>query len=74
MAESSVPADELSYIAYRVKKGDIYLLRNSLVPSCLVECGFVTGYLDYQNFQKESYKKLVAKYIKQGIENYLLTC
>lgn len=55
------------------KKGDIYLLRNSLVPSCLVECGFVTGYLDYQNFQKESYKKLVAKYIKQGIENYLLT-
>ena len=56
------------------KKGDIYLLRNSLVPSCLVECGFVTGYLDYQNFQKESYKKLVAKYIKQGIENYLLKC
>ena len=55
-----------------VKKGDIFLLRNSLVDCCLIECGFVTGSIDYQNFQTEKYKKIIAEYIAFGIENYLI--
>ena len=54
-----------------VKKGDIYLLRNSLVPSCLVECGFVSGDKDYMNFQSKEYKELIAKNIALGVEKYL---
>lgn len=56
----------------KVKKTDIYLLRNSLIPCCLIECGFVTGNIDYQNFQNKGYKKEVALKICKGIEDYLL--
>lgn len=56
----------------KVKKTDIYLLRNSLIPCCLIECGFVTGNIDYQNFQNIGYKKEVALKICKGIEDYLL--
>jgi len=54
------------------KKGDIYLLRNAMVPNCLIECGFVTGNIDYEKFQNKDYKKEVALKICDGIENYLL--
>lgn len=56
----------------KIKKDDIYLLKNSLIPCCLIECGFVTGNIDYQNFQNKEYKKEVAIKICEGIENYLL--
>lgn len=56
----------------KVKKGDIYLLRNSLIPCCLIECGFVTGNVDYKNFLNLEYKKKISLLICEGIENYLL--
>ena len=55
----------------KAKKEDIYLLRNSLVPSCLVECGFVSGDKDYKYFQTKEYKELIAKNIAVGVEKYL---
>jgi N-acetylmuramoyl-L-alanine amidase len=54
-----------------VRKARFYVLRNSRMPSTLVEVGFVTGYEDVNNLVNPNYQQQMARAIAQGIIDYL---
>lgn len=56
-----------------IKKQDFYLLRNAMIPSVLIECGFLSNASDRNNLQKESYQNQIAECIVQGITAYYQT-
>ncbi len=51
-------------------KNDIYLFEEALVPTVLVECGFLSNPKDLENLKKEQYRKKLASCILNGIEEY----
>lgn len=55
-----------------VKKSgtEIYILYHSIIPTVLVECGFVSNGEDLENLKTESYKNQLAVTIAQGIMDY----
>ncbi len=52
------------------EKNDIYLLRNSDIPTVLVECGFLSNPKEEELLQKNQYQKLLAKCIYKGLVEY----
>lgn len=54
-----------------VRKARFYVLRNSRMPSTLVEMGFVTGYEDSSKLGDPNYQRQMAQAIAQGIIEYL---
>ncbi|MFM1843589.1 MAG: N-acetylmuramoyl-L-alanine amidase [Cyanobacteriota bacterium] len=54
-----------------VRKARFYVLRNSRMPSTLVETGFVTGYEDNAKLTNPAYQKQMAQAIARGILEYL---
>jgi len=54
-----------------VKQGNLYVLRNSAMPSALVETGFVTGRQDARRLADPNFRKRMAKAIADGILKYV---
>lgn len=50
---------------------DYYLLRNTKVPTVIVECGFLSNYEEAKKLSDDMYQKKVAQAIFIGIEQYL---
>ncbi len=55
----------------RVRQARFYVLRNSSMPSVLVEVGFVTGSQDSRNLSNASFQQQMAEAIAAGIVQYL---
>lgn len=55
----------------RVRKARFYVLRNSRMPSTLVEVGFVTGYDDAAKLTNPTYQRQMAQAIARGIMEYM---
>lgn len=51
--------------------GDYYLLRNTSVPTVIVECAFLSNYDEAGRITDEEYQNKVAGAIVKGIEEYL---
>ena len=54
-----------------VKQARFYVLRNTAMPSILVEVGFVTGQFDSRNLANPTYRSQMAQAIALGILRYL---
>lgn len=54
-----------------VRRARFYVLRNSAMPSVLVETGFVTGYDDSARLATPAYQNQMAAAIARGILQYL---
>lgn len=54
-----------------VRKARFYVLRNSRMPSTLVETGFVTGYEDNAKLTNPAFQQQMAQAIARGILEYL---
>ncbi|MFB2837720.1 N-acetylmuramoyl-L-alanine amidase [Floridanema evergladense] len=54
-----------------VRRARFYVLRNSAMPSVLVETGFVTGYEDSARLATPAYQNQMAEAIARGILQYL---
>lgn len=54
-----------------VRRARFYVLRNSRMPSTLVEVGFVTGREDAMNLQDPDYQRRMAQSITSGILEYI---
>lgn len=54
-----------------VRSARFYVLRNSRMPSTLVEVGFVTGYEDSVKLTNPSFRSQMAQAIARGILEYL---
>ncbi len=54
-----------------VRKARFYVLRNSKMPSALVELGYLTGNVDSEKLQDPSYRSQMAQAIAAGIIEYI---
>ena len=55
-----------------VKKGDgIFILKNSKIPSVLVECGFLSNPAEREKLKTDEYRDTLAWSIYCGIVKYL---
>jgi len=52
-----------------VRRRGFYVLRNTRIPSVLVECGFLTNPNEAQYAQNSSYRQKLASEIAHGIQN-----
>ncbi|MCR5704866.1 MAG: N-acetylmuramoyl-L-alanine amidase [Eubacterium sp.] len=52
-------------------ESDFYVVRNSKVPSCLVEVGFLSAKEEGKKLKEDKYQKKIANGITKGIEHYL---
>ena len=55
----------------RVRRARFYVLRNSRMPSTLVEVGFVTGYDDSAKLTNPTYQRQMAQAIARGVIEYM---
>lgn len=53
------------------KEENFYVLKNTIMPAVLIECGFFDNKKDYVFLANPKYQATIAWYIYQGIENYL---
>jgi N-acetylmuramoyl-L-alanine amidase len=49
---------------------DIFLLYNSVIPSVIVECGFLSNPADLENLKSEDYQKAISWAIAEGVVKY----
>ncbi|MFR1708179.1 MAG: cell wall-binding repeat-containing protein [Clostridium sp.] len=56
-----------------VKTNDYHVVRETKMPSTLVECGFISNYNEAMKMKTNSYQELLANGIVNGITNYLNT-
>jgi N-acetylmuramoyl-L-alanine amidase len=53
-----------------LKKERIMIFKNLKVPTALVECGFLSNAQEEAKFRNLEYQQLVAKGIKEGVDNF----
>jgi len=78
-AESSQLADKISRRWRRdlspynrgIKESGFFVLRNTLIPSVLVEVGFITNAAEARRFKDASYRQEIAGMLAQGILEYI---
>lgn len=51
------------------KTAAFYVLKHNTVPSVLIELGFISGSVDYNNLKKSAFQKKAAKSIYEGIKS-----
>lgn len=56
--------------SFVVPRQNIYVLRNTAVPTVLVELGFISNPKDKERLTKESYRQTLAEAVSQGIIKY----
>jgi len=54
----------------QIRSTGIWILKNSNIPSALVECGFITNKTDADNLKDDAKIELMAKNILQGVAMY----
>lgn len=54
-----------------VKKNDFYVVKNTLMPSSLVECGFITSPDEANRLRTQEYQNRIADAISNGTYEYL---
>lgn len=54
-----------------LKKGQLYVTRNTIMPSILVEGGFLTNMNERNNLINKTYIDKIAKSVAEGIDTYL---
>lgn len=54
-----------------VKKGGFYVIRETTMPSVLVECGFMTNYEERFQLKDRLYLDKIAQGIAQGVNKFL---
>lgn len=54
-----------------VKKEEFYVIKNTSMPSSLVECGFITNAAEATNLKSTSYQNKIIDAIANGIQDYL---
>ncbi len=54
-----------------VHKADFFVLRGSLMPAILVECGFITNKKEARQLNSSSYQNKLAKGISQGVCDFI---
>lgn len=54
------------------KAGDYYLLRNTVMPSLIVEVGFISNQEERELLQKEEYKHKIAEALVSGIQKFYI--
>lgn len=78
-AESSQLADKISRRCRRdlspynrgIKESGFFVLRNTLIPSVLVEVGFITNTTEARRFKDASYRQEIAGMLAQGVLDYI---
>ncbi len=68
--QSLIELDERNNRILKVADKGIYLMDKAKIPSCLVECGFLSNPTDDENLRNEEYQEKIADAIVSGIENY----
>lgn len=53
-----------------IKKTNLYMYKNLLVPGVLIECGFLSNSKERNLLQQEEYQEKLAIYITKGVINY----
>lgn len=53
-----------------VEEEGLYVIRECSVPSCLVECGFMTNEAERELLQTEGYRDIIAESLAMGIHYY----
>ncbi len=54
----------------RTNKSGVWVLKNSSIPSALIECGYITNATDANNLKDDAKVELMAKSILQGVATY----
>lgn len=54
-----------------IKTTDLYMYKNITIPGVLIECGYLSNYIDRKNLQDKIYQEKIAKVITNGVINYL---
>jgi N-acetylmuramoyl-L-alanine amidase len=54
-----------------VKRSGFFVLRNTLVPSVLIEVGFITNKNDAGHLKHSSYRQDIAEMIADGVRDYI---
>jgi N-acetylmuramoyl-L-alanine amidase len=53
-----------------IRVRNFYVIKNTIMPSVLIEIGYLTNKIEATNLSKESYQKDIAKSILNGIKDY----
>ena len=54
-----------------IKTTDLYMYKNTTVPGVLIECGYLSNYIDRRNLQDPKYQEQISKTITAGVIKYL---
>ncbi|MDE6013759.1 MAG: N-acetylmuramoyl-L-alanine amidase, partial [Anaeroplasmataceae bacterium] len=54
-----------------VQRDNIFLLNKVTIPSCIVECGFMSNQEELKLLQTEEYQYKMAYALLYGVEDYL---
>ena len=54
-----------------IKTTDLYMYKNTTTTGVLIECGYLSNYIDRKNLQNADYQEKIAKVITDGVIKYL---
>ena len=54
-----------------IKTTDLYMYKNTTTPGVLIECGYLSNYIDRKSLQDKKYQEKLAKVITNGVIKYL---
>ena len=54
-----------------IKTTDLYMYKNTTTPGVLIECGYLSNYIDRKLLQDKKYQEKLAKVITNGVIKYL---
>jgi len=69
--QSSIDATISEFKSRGVKKADFYVLRGALMPSVLVEAGYITNTRELRYLQKSGHQDKIARGIGKGIIQFI---
>jgi len=54
-----------------IKTTDLYMYKNTNIPGVLIECGYLSNYLDRKRLQDPIYQKKISRVITNAVIKYL---
>lgn len=54
-----------------IKTTDLYMYKNTTVPGVLIECGYLSNYLDRKRLQDPKYQQKISQVITSAVIKYL---
>lgn len=65
--------EKISHAQRPANPGDYFVLRESIAPSVIMECGFLSNAADEKKLQDAEHQRLLAEGIVAGISKYVIT-